>query len=217
MSSFVRYLSGLDSGLVLAPERYDPRRNLSAPGIALAELVVSTRGMIEPAKVDPTGKYLVLDTGDADRGFLLPHNGIVDGNVVGSAKKKVVEGAVLISRLRPYLRQITFAHHSFFDHEATVLCSSEFFVLVSRTSESLAFLVPWLLSDEVQLALAAGQEGGHHPRVREEMLLGLKVPPHILEVRNQVSNVVEDAVGAILSSRKIIDSALSSVPPFSAD
>jgi hypothetical protein len=78
-------------------------------------------------------------------------------------------------------------------------------------------LVPWLLSDEVQLALAAGQEGGHHPRVREEMLLGLKVPPHILEVRNQVSNVVEDAVGAILSSRKIIDSALSSVPPFSDD
>jgi hypothetical protein len=77
MISTTRHLSGLDDGLVIAPERYDPRRSLRTPGVPLSEIVVSSRVVVDPARTNPAGEFLVIDTGDADRGSLIPHNHIL--------------------------------------------------------------------------------------------------------------------------------------------
>ena len=77
------------------------------------------------------------------------------------AVERVREGAapgdVIISRLRPYLRQVAFVDSDIRGYElsATILCSTEFFVLRAIEQESIAFLVPFLLSQSTQQVLAA--------------------------------------------------------------
>ena len=100
-------------------------------------------------------------------------------------------GDVLISRLRPYLRQVAYVDRTIpVLSEAALLCSTEFFVLRSVDQQSIAFLVPFLLSVQVQRVLAASQEGGHHPRVRESTLLTLPLPSSLLETRAATSSAV---------------------------
>ena len=74
------------------------------------------------------------------------------------------------------------------------MCSSEFYVLESKDGSSIAFLVPFLLSQRVQSVLAASQEGGHHPRFNERTLKSLPIPAFLLERRVELSTIVEHAV-----------------------
>ena len=72
-------------------------------------------------------------------------------------------GDLVVSRLRPYLRQIALVHPSAVAHAEgrPLALSTEFYVLAPRVDgEDLAFLVPFLLSADVQRALAGAQEGG---------------------------------------------------------
>ena len=102
-----------------------------------------------------------------------------------SAKKRVRPGDLLVSRLRPYLRQIAFVHPAL-----RAECGRRDGVLdgvlrpvAEASGESLAFLLPWLLGEETQAILAAAQEGGHHPRVPRETLLALRVPASRVRAR----------------------------------
>jgi hypothetical protein len=115
---------------------------------------------------------------------------------IGSAKKLVQVKDVIISRLRPYLRQVAFVDEGLESDsdDALVVCSTEFFVLRSLDDQSIAFLVPFLLSTPVQKVLAAAQEGGHHPRFIESTLTSLALPERILETRNQISQAVEESI-----------------------
>ena len=207
-----RVLSGrLDQGWVLTPERYDPRRSTGEAGAPLGTLATLGKAT-SVAKLDPAGRYLVLDTGDATEGTLRPRSGPVPADEVNSSKKRVQAGDVLISRLRPYLRQVAVVDRGLTE-AADVLVSTEFYVLRARESgRSLAFLVPFLLSAPVQDALAASQEGGHHPRFNRETLLSLPVPDRWLADRAETSEAVEQAVGAIRSAWAVL-AALSSEEP----
>jgi hypothetical protein len=77
---------------------------------------------------------------------------------------------------------------------ATLVCSTEFFVMRAKGPESIAFLVPFLLSDQVQEVLAASQEGGHHPRFDQETLFNLPVPKKWLSNRDKISSSIEKAI-----------------------
>ena len=82
-----------------------------------------------------------------------------------AVKKIIKAGDVIISRLRPYLKQVAFVDKVLCEHYDSVLCSTEYFVLRSKDQHiSIAFIVPVLLSREVQNMLISSQEGGHHPR-----------------------------------------------------
>jgi len=194
----------LDAGLVLAPERYDPRRSSSLDGVPLGSLVSVKGRALSTKKMDPTRRYLVLDAGDAAEGFLRPKSDPVDAADVNSAKKPVRPGDVIISRLRPYLRQVALVDGDLARGAggAEVVVSTEFYVLrPGELGDSVAFLVPFLLSPSVQEVLAASQEGGHHPRFSKETLLSLPVPQHVVDERDEVSSAVEEAVRAIRSAR----------------
>ncbi len=179
---------------VLAPERYDPRRELdadAADAVPLAEIVRTVRKTIQPS--DHVGPHLVLDTSDAREGIVISRK--TPFMAIGSTKKVLEPGDVMISRLRPYLRQVAYVDDAIPHSEgSTIACSTEFYVLRSRDETSIAFLVPFLLARQVQEVLAASQEGGHHPRFAEETLLALPVPMAVVSRRTEASEAVMRSV-----------------------
>lgn len=170
-------LEALGAALVLAPERHLARASRAAGRTVLGDLVVERR---ERVRESDLAEAVVLDTTHA-------RDGLVDvlaalrtvGSTPRSGKRRARAGDVLVSRLRPYLRQIALVTPELTRllGERPIACSPEFVVLSPRApGESIAWVVPHLLSPGVQEALARGQEGGHHPRVPLETLLGLPVP-----------------------------------------
>ena len=192
--------TALAEGLILSPERYDPRRQAHAEGILLSEVAVLKSDTLRPSAVK--GSWQVLDTSHAESGVIRCERAPVEK--LGSTKKVLAPGTVIISRLRPYLRQIGFVDPGLMTPGVGLCGSTEFYVLTSRDERSIAFLVPFLLSAPVQTALAAGQEGGHHPRFPSALLMGLRIPPTRMEKRAEDSAAVEAAAAQIRSARGVL-------------
>ena len=121
-------------------------------------------------------------------------------------------GELLVSRLRPYLRQIGLCDAELAGAGLQVGCSTEFFVLRGRGGSELAFLVPYLLSAGPQRALAASVEGGHHPRFGKQALLELPVPRALVEAREAISRQVLEAVRLRRESERLMARALAPTP-----
>lgn len=173
----VRRVADLGADLCLAPERFDPRRTIAVTGARrLADLADVVTDNVHAGSFAPTARVLVLDTTHAWDGFVLARHPPVAPAELGSAKRALAPGDVIISRLRPYLRQVAFVDEGLFADADAVVASTEFYVLRGRAGIDAACLVPYLLSAPVQAALAAGQEGGHHPRFDRAQLEDLPVP-----------------------------------------
>lgn len=188
----VRTMAELGDEVWLAPERHHAGAMDEGEGATLGDLVVE-RG--ERVTGEQLAGAIVFDTTHAKDGVLDVAAALRVKDVAASAKKRVRAGDVLVSRLRPYLRQIAFAHPAAIDFEERVVaCSSEFYVLSPKREGTLAFLVPWLLGEKAQAILAAAQEGGHHPRVPRDMLLGMTVPRALVARRAAASREVVAAL-----------------------
>lgn len=188
MKSAVRTLAELGEDLVLAPERYVADAG-SGEGVPLGELVTVRSEIAEG---------LVLDTTHARDGVLDIASALRAPSTAKSTKKAALAGDVIVSRLRPYLRQLAYVHPVAVAAAGRALAvSSEFYVLAPRGDASIAFLVPFLLGERVQAILAASQEGGHHPRVPRASLLALRVPTALVTARRQRSRDVERALDAV--------------------
>ena len=203
-----RSTTSLGGDLVLAPERYDPRRSLSVAegAVRLGDVVEVLHVTASPNQMERS-RVLVLDTSDAREGIVSCRKGPVSAREIGSTKKLVEQGCVLISRLRPYLRQVAYVDDEVPGWAADVpmYCSTEFFVLRSVDDQPISFVVPFLLSGPVQTVLAASQEGGHHPRINQNALLELPVPPALMERREEDSRQVEEAVSLFRRSEQLRD------------
>ena len=182
----------------LSPEHWLASETASqlAGGTLLSEVVQS----IARTQVPPEEARFVLDTGNAREGLL---DVTVLGNPVSgrtSAKKVARDGDVIVSRLRPYLRQVTFIPYGTCEllgvHQ--LYCSTEFFVLRAREEgRNIAGLVAWLLSEPIQDMLTAAATGGHHPRISVELLLNSPV-----EERYREPEVSEKVVSILRSHIK---------------
>src|SRR5689334_5623913 len=96
----IRRRSELAEVLALAPERYDPRRELQPQAkrtTLLQEVASIARRTVQPSA--KLGKCLVLDTSDAREGIIYFRKQPVDGADIGSAKKVIEPKQVIISRL----------------------------------------------------------------------------------------------------------------------
>lgn len=188
MKSVIRVLAELGADVVLAPERHVAGAD-AGEGIPLGELVTLRAAPAEG---------LVLDTTHARDGVLDIASALRAPATAKSTKKTALAGDVIVSRLRPYLRQIAYVHPRALEAAARPLAvSSEFYVLAPRGREPIAFLLPFLLGDRVQAILAASQEGGHHPRVPRTSLLALRVPRALVAGRTKGSCAVVDALDAV--------------------
>ena len=209
--TMVRNVNALDRGLVLAPERYDVRRMMGNAGgshLRLADLVYPQRKTVKPT--DPIGDCLILDTSDAQEGVVIARKAPVPGSSLGSNKKIAESNDVIISRLRPYLRQVALIDEDLVQ-DALIACSTEFFVLRPLEGQDIAFLVPYLLTASVQKVLAVSQEGGHHPRFNEGVLLGLPVPAALYKRRDEISKSVREGIRLYRGFQRRIAGCISEV------
>ncbi len=180
----------LGSLFVLTPERYNPKRRMKIAndndGILLSE-IVSLENEIVTSKKNSSAWHQI-NTSDAMGGYLrVPSN----PENINSNKKVLKHGDVIISRLRPYLRQVAYVD---IDTEKHICASTEFYVLRARNDESIAFLVPFLLSETVQTVFANSVEGSQHPRFKEEDILNLIVPTQLFEKRDKISQKIDKAI-----------------------
>jgi hypothetical protein len=167
----------------LSPEHWIASETASqlTDGTPLNEIVLA----VTKTQVPPEDARFVLDTGNAREGFL---DVTILGNPVSgrtSAKKVAKDGDVIVSRLRPYLRQVTFIPPGTCNLLGVdqLYCSTEFFVLRPREEgRNISGLVAWLLSEPIQDMLGAAATGGHHPRIGLELLLNSPVEERYLGV-----------------------------------
>jgi hypothetical protein len=195
----VRTLGDLGDGIVLAPERWLAADESGGDGVPLGELVVE-RGERASAT-----NALVLDTTHARDGILDIAAAVRAGAGAKSSKKTALAGDLVVSRLRPYLRQIAFVHPRAIEAAAgrPLALSSEFYVLSAREKgggDDVAFLLPFLLGPSAQAILAAAQEGGHHPRVPRASLFALRVPKEIVRRRRAIGAQVRASLEALYAA-----------------
>lgn len=207
----VKNQNDLSRGFVLAPERYDPRREVrtsysaQSKTVLLGHIAQVIRKMVN-ATTPGLGRCIVLDTSNAQEGIVVSPKATITSSQIGSAKKVIGRNDVIVSRLRPYLRQVAFVDDGLrnWTDDVTLLGSTEFFVLRSLDGASIAFLVPFLLSAPIQQVLAAAQEGGHHPRCDESTILTLPIPEQFFARRKEISASVEESVRLYRQSEKTL-------------
>lgn len=202
----VKSTAELGEQFVLTPERYNPRRRMTlsseGSGVLLSEIITLENTIITAKKTDST--WFQINTSDAMGGYLnIPST----YEKLNSNKKLIQKGDVIISRLRPYLRQVAYV-----DVDMDNLCSStEFYVLRARNNESIAFLVPFLLSSAVQMVFQNAVEGSQHPRFKEEDLLNLVIPANLFAERNQLSYSIEQAIEKYRAYENELNSAIQHI------
>ena len=173
--------SKLEGGLRLDPEFYHPEKleameKLSKFGIStIAENFRNIKETFNPLRHKlATTPARVFDLSDVSS-FLLEAGAKVEkADEVGSTKKIIRQNDVLISRLRPYLKEVSFVGFN----EVQKLASTEFVVLRKKKDSKFPpqALFAFLTTDEVQKILFWSQGGTEHPRFSENLLMGLKLP-----------------------------------------
>lgn len=182
------FLSPLD----FDPEHYHPDRisslallkqNSSKVIANFFENIIQLRAaspIIEPSPV--------FDLTDALGCFL--NNGEICTELI-STKKVARPNDIIISRLRSYLQELCFVPQR---SKNSYLLSTEFIVLRSHIGNSGAWLLPFLLSKQVQTVLHWSQTGSNHPRFAVYTLMNIPVPDQILSLRERLSRIVESGV-----------------------
>ena len=191
----------LGVNFILTPERYNPRRRMSIDNedtILMSEIVEIVNDII--TKKQAQGKSIIqINTSDAMGGYLNINSEVNDS--INSNKKILRKGDVIISRLRPYLRQVAYVDE---DRKEILGASTEFFVIRARNNESIAYLVPFLLSQPAQLVFENSVEGSQHPRFKEEDVLNIKIPKNIYDERANISKRVIEAIESYRSYERSI-------------
>ncbi|MDQ6929210.1 MAG: N-6 DNA methylase [Candidatus Eremiobacteraeota bacterium] len=188
----------LDGDLTLAPERHSRATSRDAGAIRIDDIADIPSDYVRTGEPGP---FVSLDTTNAAEGFISNRALHVSQNIQ-SRKKRLLPGDVIISRLRPYLRQVAFVDRELFDRfrGAQICCSTEFYVFRARDPRSLAFLVPFLLGPAVQAQLAQAQEGGHHPRVPSLVITQTSVPARVAKERDALSDAFCSVVATFRSA-----------------
>lgn len=203
----IKTTTQLGSQFVLTPERYNPKRRMSLSngnkGVLLSEIITLENDIVA-SKKDASAWYQI-NTSDAMGGYLrVPSN----PEQLNSNKKILKTGDVIISRLRPYLRQVAYVDT---DSNLQLCASTEFYILRARNHESIAFLVPFLLSEAAQTVFANSVEGSQHPRFKEEDILNLVIPSELFEEREKISQDISNAINQYREYEKSLESAISRV------
>lgn len=203
----LRYVSQLDEGIVLLPERYDPRRIIdNSRGISLMEIAKINETLISATKINSIENRIILDTTHTYNGVVTIANDCRN-KTVGSGKKNVSNGSIIISRLRPYLRQIGYIDEYLFN-KGEVFVSSEYIILNSINGQSIAYLIPFLLSEEIQNYLQRSVEGGNHPRFKASCLKNIIIPYDYILASESINAKVLNGLSLIREGFNILNSLI---------
>ncbi len=182
------------------------------PHRPLSEYVENVRQIWSPEN-SVADKVRNFDLSHALEPFLDDRVQPVEISEIGSAKKRLGFGDVVISRLRSYLKQISIVRCS---ESILAVGSSEFIVLRPIGRLRSETILAFLRSDLIQTILKWSQDGTNHPRFDEETLLSIPVPDALVDAQNDIGGAVEAGISArqamigfIENGRRLIEAELS--------
>ena len=181
------------------------------PGSSVGGVFDSVRELVDPSRQSPLGLVRNFDVTHALEPVLDGEQDLVDAADLGSVKKRLRRGDVVISRLRAYLREIAIVDCS---DEHPAVGSSEFIVLRPKAPNCgipPATLMIFLRSQPVQTILKWCQDGSQHPRFSESDLLSIALPDAVASASPTVEVIVADALSARQDARKLIAAAKRAV------
>lgn len=204
--------SQLEGGLRLDAEFYHPEKleaieKLSKFGVStIAENFKNVKETFNPLRHKlATTPARVFDLSDVSSFLLEEGKEITEANEVGSMKKVFRQNDVLISRLRPYLKEVSFVGFN----DTQKLASTEFIVLRKKKESKFPpqALFTFLMTDEVQKILFWSQGGTEHPRFSENLLMGLKLPKVPDKTAGDIVDDIDNAYKNYLLSRNLYSQA----------
>lgn len=203
-------LSELEGAKRLDPEFYHPekvfsKRTLEKVGVKrIKDCFYSVRQIFDPQRHILNDTALVFDLSDVKSFFLSGGKIALSSEDVGSTKKMFSQNDVLISRLRPYLEEVSFIKFN----GKIKLASTEFIVLRSKNREYYPeVLFSFLITKPVQNILLWCIAGTEHPRFHEEYLLNLKFPNFSIEIQNRIKELVNEAWKFFSNSQSLYSQA----------
>lgn len=174
----------------------------------LADVAPNVQVLWDPAQASRTEKVRNFDLTHALEPFLedIPPQLAA---AVGSTKKRMQNGDVVISRLRSYLREIAVVRTT--DTVPTV-GSSEFIVLRPKSGGiSAETLMVYLRSPLVQTVLKWSQDGSNHPRFSADDLVAMPVPDAVLQAQSKIDALVKKSREKRSESLELLAQAKESV------
>jgi hypothetical protein len=192
------------------PAKEQVRQSLAAlPGQLLSDRVDSIREQWLPDRAPPHMRVRNYDVTDALVPLLDAEKEPTAAADIGSMKKVLRDGDVVISRLRAYLKEIAVVRT---DDDVLSVGSSEFIVLRPRgTSISPEALIVFLRSAPVQTILKWCRDGSQHPRFSEGDLLSIAVPDALEQVSPQIAAIVQKGFAARSRALQLLDCARHAV------
>ena len=124
---------------------------------------------------------------------------------IGSTKKRLQAGDLVISRLRSYLKEIAVVLPS---EGVPMVGSTEFIVLrPGKDAIKAETLFVFLRSPCVQTVLKWCQDGSNHPRFDEKEVLGLRVPNVVADIQDELGELVGKSIAARREARRLLEDA----------
>jgi type I restriction enzyme S subunit len=179
------------------------------PGHSISTYFKSGRDLYTPPKHDTGKTILNFDLTDAMQYFVDETGPRSSECEIGSTKKKVARGDVIVSRLRSYLKEVALVAIPNGEH---AVGSSEFIVLRALgQSVCPELLVAFVRSSPVQIILKWSQDGSNHPRFQEDELLAIKVPAKVITIQNDVRDLFQAGISASREARQMLVDAKAEV------
>lgn len=192
-----------------APARYAALEKLAeTPHRLLRDCCRPIRELFDPQDSKGVVEVRNFDVTDALKPSLDDSKESVPVEELGSTKKRIQNGDVVISRLRSYLRQIAVVRTS---DEIPAVGSSEFFVLRPLDGISPDLLMVFLRSAPVQTILKYCQEGNQHPRFGEANLLEIPFPDLLLKHSKDITAHIQSAHAARQEAQDLLERAKRAV------
>ncbi len=192
-----------------APARYAALEKLAeTPHRLLRDCCDPIRELFDPQDSKGISEVRNFDVTDALKPSLDDSKESVPVEELGSTKKRIQHGDVVISRLRSYLRQIAVVRTS---DEIPAVGSSEFFVLRPLDGISPDLLMVFLRSAPVQTILKYCQEGNQHPRFGEANLLEIPFPDLLLKHSKDITSHIQSSHAARQEAQSLLDRAKRAV------
>lgn len=181
----------------------------SLSDVRIGDLFDSVRDLWQPAKAQ-SAYVRNYDLTDALEPFLDPTKAPTSPEEIGSTKKLVQAGDLVVSRLRSYLREIAVVLPG--DGETNVV-STEYIVLRPKQNNPLAVeaLLVYLRSQLPQIVFKWSQDGSNHPRFDENELLRIPVPRVLISDQVSYVKAMQEMIGQKQLATSLLDAAKRAV------
>lgn len=169
----------------------------------------SVRELWQPDRAPPDELVRNYDLTEALQPFLDESVSPAPAASIGSTKKRLRPGDLVVSRLRSYLKEIAVVLRA---NGYPMVGSTEFIALRPRKGAIRAeALLVYLRSRYVQTVLKWCQDGSNHPRFDEKELLNLRVPQVVADVQDRLAAKLCEAIDARREARRLLDEAKAMV------